>query len=449
MLTRYGREDERERQRRASMYGIVGGHGSLPIFGGHGSSMDPFNTTYRRHMARNPKATWAPPDDYASPMGSSHLMSIGGRRDFGLDPYNSFDPLHRMSPGLGGGILPNLGPNRRRASYSYPYDDYWGDYDLFSRHQGRHRHLDQNRHGSCPCGDSACAAHFQWRSIPNNKSLPDLETKDVVIRGVSYRMRKTFLTESAKFESDLVKYMEKKKEEQIPTSVIHLLIDFINMEGTDPASMIDLVTLHTLASNLGSKSVMEYALSQIKKMEGSRLDDKELAEILLSILMSPKADDSLKEWLKKYLAKDDMAVANRIHMTSIWRKMVDENPELEDRLHYPIPSPPAGRRPPRRSGRSSRVPRKRYCSKLTSSGARTLYLKPKLSPKPPSTTKPNSPTTSREYYAAATGPVPGVYTDPLNCEKEISSFGILIVHTFATMYEAQWFLGSAKIPETP
>ncbi|KAK6611724.1 hypothetical protein H4I95_02520 [Botrytis cinerea] len=100
----------------------------------------------------------------------------------------------------------------------------------------------------------------------SNKKEYGFPTKDIVIRGKTYSCRKSFLADQGKFEDSLVKMMEKKKEDEIPNTVLDSLFSCINEEKVlSSASAHDLVTLNVLSSSLGIKSVMEKSLAQLKK----------------------------------------------------------------------------------------------------------------------------------------------------------------------------------------
>jgi hypothetical protein len=150
----------------------------------------------------------------------------------------------------------------------------------------------QHKKKSCGCCDSDSNAEKEYA----------FKTKDVTLRGKSYKIRKGFLTDLSKFESELIKFVEKKSEEELPDSVIQMLVDFINEESCESNSAVDLVGLNILASNLGYKSAVEYSLEKLKKIEtDSLIMADELTRICGTITMSGKVDVGLETWLKKFI----------------------------------------------------------------------------------------------------------------------------------------------------
>jgi len=131
----------------------------------------------------------------------------------------------------------------------------------------------------------------------------DFETKDVTIRGKAHKIRCSYLAEAPKFEGDLVKYMEKKKERDVPDRVVDMLISFINREGYSNDNALDEVTVCILASSVGAKSALQHSLANLKKLECEIDDGKELVYIIGCILLSNKVDDGLIDWLKTFLTE--------------------------------------------------------------------------------------------------------------------------------------------------
>jgi hypothetical protein len=96
---------------------------------------------------------------------------------------------------------------------------------------------------------------------------PSYNTRDVIIRGKSRKIRASYLMEAGKFEADVVKYMDKKPEDVVPDRVIEMLVDYINHEGYTCRDLLDEVTLNILASNTGSKSAGDCSLGHVKKWD--------------------------------------------------------------------------------------------------------------------------------------------------------------------------------------
>jgi len=160
-----------------------------------------------------------------------------------------------------------------------------------------------------------------------------MNTKDIVVRGTTYKIRKSFLSDSSKFEGDIVKLLDKKSEEALPNNVIQMLVDFINTEKSDSRTLLDLVTLNILASNLGVKSAVEYSLNQLKRWEVDyRINAGELTEICLAVMESNKVDDKLVEWLKKYLKYDQRW--HTLGRSTAFHEVCDRRPELVLHLEH-------------------------------------------------------------------------------------------------------------------
>jgi hypothetical protein len=166
-------------------------------------------------------------------------------------------------------------------------------------------------------------------SSNSDSKSKDLKTKDIVVRGKTFKVRKSFLTEAHKFEGDIVKLLDKKSEEAFPNYVVELLVEFINEETCSAKSMLDLVSLGVLASSLNVRSAIEYSLSQIKKHEYARggIDTAELADICVAVLLSEKVDGKLIEWLKKHLKAGDRW--RDMVESTYWSRMIQRRPEIE------------------------------------------------------------------------------------------------------------------------
>jgi hypothetical protein len=168
---------------------------------------------------------------------------------------------------------------------------------------------------------------FRCSGSSSSSSSKDLKTKDIVVRGKTYQIRKSFLADSSKFEADIVKLLDKKSEEAVPNDVVQMLVDFINTERCDGRTLLDVVSMGILASNLGVKSAVEYSLNLLKRHElDYGTNSIELTHICLAIMESSKVDDKLVEWLKKYLKSD-----GREHLlgrSPYYHEILNRKPEL-------------------------------------------------------------------------------------------------------------------------
>ncbi|TGO55395.1 hypothetical protein BELL_1456g00020 [Botrytis elliptica] len=166
----------------------------------------------------------------------------------------------------------------------------------------------------------------------SNKKEYGFPTKDIVIRGKTYSCRKSFLADQGKFEDSLVKMMEKKKEDEIPNTVLDSLFSCINEEKIlSSASAHDLVTLNVLSSSLGIKSVMEKSLTQLKKQCSDNIvSGSTLTGIVVTIMMSAKVDDGLREWLKKYIK--GWGLWEELQGFAMYIRCVEDHPEIHTGL---------------------------------------------------------------------------------------------------------------------
>ena len=162
----------------------------------------------------------------------------------------------------------------------------------------------------------------------SSKSSSSVPTKDVVVRGKTYKFRKSFLAEASKFESELVKFVDKKSEETIPDRVLELLEHFVNNDEYKTCNLSDEVALNIVGTNVGAKSVVEYSLKSISKRDVVRLN--ELIPVIASILLSGRVDDGLREWLKKQLKYDSRADSLPGHPA--WESLQHSHPEVERRV---------------------------------------------------------------------------------------------------------------------
>ena len=210
-----------------------------------------------------------------------------------------------LNPALSLGLSPMQPPYDPYAPYPYYADP---------RYQS-------SSSSSSSCCDSAANS--------NSKSDFEFKVKDVTVRGKARSVRASYLLEATKFESDLVKYMDKKKEDDVPEKVVDMLISWINRENYSNKDPFDEVTLNILASNVGCKSILEHSLGRLKMMEKD-IGGQEIVKIIGTIYLSSKVDDGLKKWLVKFLKQD-----------GLWRDLVGyggyldmarERPEVDAEL---------------------------------------------------------------------------------------------------------------------
>lgn len=188
-------------------------------------------------------------------------------------------------------------------------------------HDHDHDHSCHQKSSCCGCGDSDSKAKKEY----------SFKTKDVTLRGKSYQIRKSFLADLSKFENELVKFVDKKSEEELPERVIQLLVDYINEDCCECKVALDLVGLNILASNLGYKSAVEYSLEELKKTEVEYLvRAEELTRICGTITMSGKVDEGLESWLKKFIRNHDALPA--LENSRSFQVLVANHPEVWTKL---------------------------------------------------------------------------------------------------------------------
>jgi len=189
-------------------------------------------------------------------------------------------------------------------------------------------YLDTLRHHRDICGNSwsSCQCNFGHQSLP-------FKTKDITIRGKTYPLRKSFLDDNGKFEKDIQTYTEKKNDKTVPNEVIRHMVCLINDLPISPSSILDLVTLNILASNVGVKSAVKSSQDYIERYTSgdasgrdSGLGGNELIEICASIFLSSRVDDGLMEWVKEYLKKG--GAADRMAKASGFRALERDHPEV-------------------------------------------------------------------------------------------------------------------------
>lgn len=173
----------------------------------------------------------------------------------------------------------------------------------------------------CGCGDT---------ESKEKKKEYAFKTKDVALRGKSYPVRKSFLADLAKFENDLIKFVDKKSDEELPEHILQLLIDFINEESCESETPLDLVGLNLLASNLSYKSAVEASLQQLKNLDARYFNPDVLVKVCGTITMSGKVDEALESWLKKFLRDHDGVYV--LNNTRSYRVLTAHYPEVQTRL---------------------------------------------------------------------------------------------------------------------
>ncbi|KAK0125481.1 hypothetical protein ONS95_000511 [Cadophora gregata] len=208
-----------------------------------------------------------------------------------------------------GAFYPPLNPNLSLSPLQAPHDPYAPYYPYTDP-----------RH-SCSSSSSCCDSGTN----SNSKSDFKFKVKDVTVRGKARSVRASYLLEATKFESDLVKYMDKKKEDDVPDKVVDMLISWINRENYSNNDPFDEVTLNILASNVGCKSVLDHSLGRLKKMEKD-ITEEEWAKIIGTVYVSSKVDDGVKKWMCKYLKEGHRWERVAYHYT--YRTMVEERPEV-------------------------------------------------------------------------------------------------------------------------
>ncbi|KAG4427818.1 hypothetical protein IFR05_016697 [Cadophora sp. M221] len=208
------------------------------------------------------------------------------------------------------GFYPPVNPALGLAPIPPPYDPY------------AYYPYNDPRYSSSSSSSSCC----DNPSNSNSKSDFDFKVKDVTVRGKARSVRCSYLLEAGKFEADLVKYMDKKKEDDVPDKVVDMLISWINREKYSNHDPFDEVTLNILASNVGCKSIMEHNLARLKTMQ-KNIDAAEWVKIVGTVYLSSKVDDGLKKWLAKFLKEDDRW-RMLIHYPQ-YQDMAEQRPEVD------------------------------------------------------------------------------------------------------------------------
>ncbi|CZR57239.1 uncharacterized protein PAC_07129 [Phialocephala subalpina] len=162
-----------------------------------------------------------------------------------------------------------------------------------------------------------------------NKDKFPFKTKDVTIRGKAFSFRASYLVEVPKLEKELVSFMEKKTQEEVPDRVVNMLVSFINRERYVNDDPLDEVTLNILASNVGAKSVVEHSMDQLKKLE-KNIDVTNIVDIICTIMESSGVIDKLTDWLKDILCEE-----SGCQLRFIWEVM--DLPEYNKKIYRPNP----------------------------------------------------------------------------------------------------------------
>ncbi|KAL3423202.1 hypothetical protein PVAG01_04949 [Phlyctema vagabunda] len=137
------------------------------------------------------------------------------------------------------------------------------------------------------------------------------EKKDVCVRGVYYGVRRSYMAENAQFEEKLVRYMDTKRESEVPDFMVDMLIKCVNDDSYTCTNILDDVTLYLLASSVGAASVKETAAAHIQAFDlaTTRVWPEDLIMVTVTVLCSDKTDDLLREWLKNLLSSDPAVAA--------------------------------------------------------------------------------------------------------------------------------------------
>lgn len=227
-----------------------------------------------------------------------------------------------MNPPVVGGVGPLALSPRVHA-----YNSYLTPPSYHCRHSGYCNGALHHHENNCACaessGDKICN-----RQADNTR----VKMKDVTIRGKARPVRASYLTEAPKFEADIVKYMEKKKESDVPDRVVDLLLQFINREHYDNSNLLDEVTICILASNVGAKSALEHSVGRLKKLEEDihlRIDPNNIVDIIGCILLSSKVDAKVTDWLKNFLGQlGEKMDLREIFYSRKYLELDEEHPEV-------------------------------------------------------------------------------------------------------------------------
>ncbi|KAM3088027.1 hypothetical protein ACMFMG_002091 [Clarireedia jacksonii] len=309
-------------------------------FNGGGMVFSPRNMSARsgrgsRHSYNEILGQRVPPTQDANPL-LAHF-----RRAHYTPPEFDPDPLYRDSLGRHcGNVITVSSPHHDH--YNCPCSDcgpiHRGSIPSRCHHESRHHEHHHCCSKSSGSGDSSSSSSSsstskdKSSSSSSSSSKYSFPTKDIVIRGKTYACRKSFLTDMPKFEDSLVKTVSQKKEELIPSSVIDSLFSCINEEKCPSSNPHDLVTLNILASGLGIKSVMEKSLAQLKtSVANTIIQGAMLTQIVVTVMMSSKVDDGVRDWLKMYVR--GWGLLEELESWPDYRRAVDAHPEIHTGLY--------------------------------------------------------------------------------------------------------------------
>ncbi|KAM3083796.1 hypothetical protein ACMFMF_001160 [Clarireedia jacksonii] len=309
-------------------------------------------------MSLVPLGPYVPPRARVLPQDDRYRGGLPGRGngsllrnayDNGFSPFNGggmvFSPRnmsarsgrgsrHSYNEILGQRVPPTQDANPllahfRRAHYTPPEFD---PDPLYRDSLGRHCGNSSGSGDSSSSSSSSSTSKDKSSSSSSSSSKYSFPTKDIVIRGKTYACRKSFLTDMPKFEDSLVKTVSQKKEELIPSSVIDSLFSCINEEKCPSSNPHDLVTLNILASGLGIKSVMEKSLAQLKtSVANTIIQGAMLTQIVVTVMMSSKVDDGVRDWLKMYVR--GWGLLEELESWPDYRRAVDAHPEIHTGLY--------------------------------------------------------------------------------------------------------------------
>ncbi|RDL39449.1 uncharacterized protein BP5553_03789 [Venustampulla echinocandica] len=192
------------------------------------------------------------------------------------------------------------------------------------RHTYRHAHFGRgcSPHHHCGCGGG---------SNYSSEDKFSFKTKDICVRGKAYKVRSSYLAEAPKFETDLIKYLDKKIEEVVPQRVVRMLVDFINYDDYNhEGGLLDEAKLNILATNVGAKSVIDFSLDFLKQNIDCDVQAEDLCDIVTTVMMSDGVGDGLKEWLKKYLTPGQRL--ERLFYHESYAELMLDHPEVETKL---------------------------------------------------------------------------------------------------------------------
>jgi hypothetical protein len=241
------------------------------------------------------------------------------------DDYD-FDPLDTSLAYMGGKTRAMTLPPHMHMSYDPVYP--------------MHPHCACGSHHGIGCSGSSKSKDSSSNSSKGEKDEKlDFKTKDLFIRSKLYSVRASYLAEAPKFEAELTKLMDKKKEDIIPSRILTLLLNYINKEDYTNDNVLDEVTLHVVCTTVNCRSAAEFALERLKRYtkEGNEIGSKEMVQIVVMVLMSEKVDNGLKEWLKNHFkgaGNEKLGAMRQLALAGCkdWLKVVDQKPEVENRL---------------------------------------------------------------------------------------------------------------------